>query len=235
MNKLLNSVLNKSKKVKIHTTVGEIEVREMLVKELKQIIALGEFGIENTSESMIEMIKIIDGCILTPNVSMNNLPSVDVEKIYLALHRLTKGDTVDMPLHCGHCDKEFTAPINLNLVHQSNEQIKSITLDTGLILNMRAPTMLESLISAADSNQIFNLAIRCIHSVDTGTETMVVGEDITPEELREVVEFFNENSFAELVHFIETIPTIVLRAPVECEHCKAKDVIELSGLAEILG
>ncbi|MGL4871710.1 MAG: hypothetical protein ACRC48_16205 [Aeromonas veronii] len=47
--------------------------------------------------------------------------------------------------------------------------------------------------------------------------------------------FFNENSFAELVHFIETIPTIVLRAPVECEHCKAKDVIELSGLAEILG
>ena len=27
------------------------------------------------------------------------------------------------------------------------------------------------------------LAIRCIHIVDTGTETMVVGEDITPEEI----------------------------------------------------
>ncbi|MGL4871799.1 MAG: hypothetical protein ACRC48_16690 [Aeromonas veronii] len=190
MNKLLNSVLNKSKKVKIHTTVGDIEVREMLVKELKQIISLGERDIENTSETMMEMINIIDGCILTPNVSMNNLPSVDVEKIYLALHRLTKGDILDMPLHCGHCDKEFTAPINLSLVQQSNEQAKQIHLDTGLVLNMRAPTMLESLISAADSNQIFNLAIRCIHSVDTGTERMAVGEDITPEELREVVEFW---------------------------------------------
>lgn len=235
MNKLLNSVLNKSKKVKIQTTVGDIEVREMLVKELKQIISLGERDIENTSETMIEMIKIIDGCILTPNVSMNNLPSADVEKIYLSLHRLTKGDILDMPLHCGYCDKDFSASINLNLVNQSNEQAKQIHLDTGLVLNMRAPTMLESLISVADSNQIFNLAIRCIHSVDTGTETMVVGEDITPEEMKEVVEYMNENSLAALVNFIETIPTIVLRAPVECEHCKAKDVIELSGLSEILG
>ncbi|MFV3353502.1 hypothetical protein [Aeromonas veronii] len=232
-NKLLKAVMEKTNKVTVELTIGNVEIRQMLVKELKQIIDLG--SMEDASLAMIEMIKIIDGCILSPDISMNNLPSVDVEKIYLALHRLTKGDTIDMPLHCGHCEKEFTSKVNLSLVQQSNEQAKQIHLDTGLVLNMRAPTMLESLISAADSNQIFNLAIRCIHSVDTGTETMVVGEDITPEELREVVEFFNENSFAELVHFIETIPTIVLRAPVECEHCKAKDVIELSGLAEILG
>ncbi|MFM5008357.1 gp26 family baseplate hub assembly chaperone [Aeromonas veronii] len=232
-NKLLKAVMEKTNKINVELTIGNVEVRQMLVKELKQIIDLG--SMEDESAAMVEMIKIIDNCILTPGVSMNTLPSIDVETIYLALHRLTKGDTVEMKLHCGHCDKEFDQNIYLALAHQSNEQAKQIKLDTGLVLNMRAPTMLESLIGAADSDQIFNLAIRCIESVDTGTETMVVGEDISPEEMREVVEFFNENSFAELVKFIETIPHLYLRQPVECPHCQEQDLVELNGLAEILG
>lgn len=232
-NKLMNAVMEKTNKVNVELSIGPVEVRQMLVKELKQIIDLG--SIEDERVAMVEMVKILDNCILTPNVSMNSLPSIDVEMIYLALHRLTKGDTVEMKLHCGHCETEFDQTIYLALAHQSNEQEKQIKLDTGLVLNMRAPTMLESLISAADSDQIFNLAIRCIESVDTGTETMVVGEDISQEELKEVVEFFNENSFAELVKFIETIPSLYLRQPVCCPHCDKDDLVELTGLAEILG
>lgn len=232
-NKLMKAVMEKTNKIIVELSIGPVEVRQMLVKELKQIIDLG--SIEDESAAMVEMVKILDNCILTPNVSMNSLPSIDVENIYLALHRLTKGDTVSMKLHCGHCDKEFDQNIYLALAHQSNEQEKQIKLDTGLVLNMRAPTMLESLISAADSDQIFNLAIRCIESVDTGSEVMVVGEDISAEEMREVVEYFNENSFAELVKFIETIPALYLRQPVECPHCQEQDLVELNGLAEILG
>lgn len=232
MSKLLNAIREKANRTTIQTTKGPIIVREFLLRELKQIVELQ--GMKDQTTSMIKMLEIINSCIETEGVKMENLPSVDTELVYLALHRLTKGDTVQMALHCGHCVKEFDTSINLGLVQVEGEHQATIKLDGGLILNMRSPTMTESLIASEAEDQIFNLAMRCIVSVDTGAETMVVGEHLTHEDLKELIDYLNESGFVALFDFINNIPTIKLRHPVKCPHCQVQDVLTLNGLADII-
>ncbi|PKQ78980.1 hypothetical protein CJP16_09510 [Aeromonas sobria] len=234
-NKLLNVIQQNARTIMVPTSIGEIEIKEFTVKQLKKILAL--VNIEDQNKVLMGLIYILDESVVTPGVSLRALPSIDIERIYLALNRIQRGDVVKMDLVCGHCEKEFTGDVNLGVVGQSCEPVTEIKLDSGLVFNMRQPTMLESILVGQSTDDYFNIAIRCITSVDTGTEILQVGEnkDLSPEELEEVIEYLDSGSLGKLFDFIERIPTVVVHAPIACPYCQAKDVLHLSGIAEIMG
>ena len=215
------------------TSIGEIEIREFTVKQLRKILALT--NIEDQNKVLMGLIYILEESVITPGVSLRSLPSIDIERIYLALNRIQRGDVAKMDLVCGHCENEFTGDVNLSVVGQSCEPISQIKLESGLIFNLRQPTMLESILVNESTDDYFDIAIRCIESVDTGTEVMKVGVDITAEEIAEVIDYLDETSLTKLYHFIESIPTVVVHSPIVCPHCQAKDVLHLTGINEIMG
>ncbi|CAJ1785287.1 hypothetical protein [Aeromonas jandaei] len=232
MSKLLKDLISRANRTTVETSIGPITVRQMLLRELKQMIDLQEQA--DQADTPIKVLALMNSCIETEGVDLLSLSASDAERVYLAIHTLTQGNALKTTLFCGQCEQEFQDNLNLDLVAVSGVTQKEIHLDNGLTLNMRAPTMAESLVSAADEQQIFNLAIRCISSVNTGNETLVVGEDLSPEDLKEVIDYLDESGFAALYGFMTDLPTVVLRQPCKCPHCETEDVLSLRGLAEII-
>lgn len=214
----------------------DVTMRAFAVKELKLLMMAS--ASETAQDEQV--LQILDQCIETEGVSAKTLPSHDIEMLFVELYKISKGtSTIPVRFRCNHTDEEgkvcktpITVNANLNNVKVEGNAEKAITLSNGLILNMRHPNVLERDYFSAESEESFNLAMRCIESVDTGTEVMKVGEDVSYEEIAEVIEYLDEKSFGDLVDFVNNIPTIVLHIPLKCPVCGHKEVVTLRGLAD---
>lgn len=214
----------------------EVTMRSFAVKELKLLMMAS--ASETAQDEQV--LQILDQCIETDGVSAKTLPSHDIEMLFVELYKISKGSSsIPVRFVCNHtnedgdvCKTAITTNANLNNVSVEGNSEKSIKLSNGLILNMRHPNVLERDYFSAESEDSFNLAMRCIETIDTGTETMKVGEDVSYEDVSEVIEYLDEKSFGELVDFVNNIPTIVLHIPLKCPSCGHKEVVTLRGLAD---
>ncbi|MGL5404370.1 MAG: hypothetical protein ACRC9I_11590 [Acinetobacter sp.] len=248
MNKLEQGIDMKKNKLVAFATAGlpratikmqdgrEITMRAFAVKELKLLM------MAHTSESAqdTQVLQILDQCIETEGVSSKELPSHEIERLYIELYKISKGSSL-IPVqykctqeHDGEiCNTPINVNVNLNNVVVEGHQSDTVKLANGLTLNMRYPNVLErEYFNDHNENDVFNLAVRCIKSVDTGTEVMVVGEDVTAEEVSEVIEYLDEKSFAAILEFVQNIPTVTMSFPLRCSKCGHKEVVTLRGLAD---
>lgn len=214
----------------------EVTMRAFAVKELKLLM------MAHTSESAqdTQVLQVLDQCIETPGITSKELPSHEIERLYIELYKISKGSSI-IPVqyrctqeHDGEtCNTPINVNVNLNNVTVEGHQESTVALANGLVLNMRYPNVIErEYFDNHDENDVFNLAVRCIASVDTGTEVMVVGEDVTAEEVSEVIEYLDEKSFAALLTFVQNIPTVTMSFPLRCPKCGHKEVVTLRGLGD---
>lgn len=212
-----------------------VTMRAFAVKELKLLMMASAAG----SGQDEQVLQVLDQCIETEGVSSHTLPSHDIELLYIELYKISKGTSlVPVKFRCTNeidgksCNTPINVNANLNNIAIEGESEKTIVLSNGLTLNMRHPNVLEREYFNAESEEAFNLAMRCIYSVDTGTEIMKVGEDVSYEEISEVIEYLDEKSFGQLVDFVNNIPTIAMHIPLKCPTCGHREVAVLRGLAD---
>lgn len=212
-----------------------VTMRAFAVKELKLLMmaSAAESGQDE------QVLQVLDQCIETEGVSAHSLPSHDIELLYIELYKISKGTSlIPVKFKCtndteeGVCGSPINCNANLNNISVEGSAEKDIVLSNGLTLSMRHPNVLEREYFNAESEEAFNLAMRCIHSVDTGTEVMVVGKDVSYEEVAEVIEYLDEKSFSQLIDFVNNIPTVVMHIPLKCPKCGHKEVVTLRGLGD---
>lgn len=212
-----------------------VSVRAFTVKELKLLM------MANTSETAqdTQVVQILSQCIETEGVDVNTLPSHDIEVLYVEIYKLSKGTTmIPVKYRCGNvidgkkCGSDIATNVNLNHMTLTESSDPVIKLTNGLSVNMRFPNILEMEYFDDEITNVFNLAMRCIDSINTGTEIMKVGVDITEEEVAEVVEYLDQESFANILEFVSNLPTISLKFPLKCPNCGHEEIIELRGLAD---
>lgn len=213
-----------------------IKIRAFAVKELKLLM------MANASESAQDeqVLQVLEQCIETVGIDVKSLPSHDIELLFIDLYKISKGTSIiPVKFRCTHtdeegkiCGSEINCKVNLNNVTFDSMTEKKIELSNGLTLNMRYPNILEREYFNDEVKETFNLAMRCIESVDTGSEVMVVGEDVSGEEIAEVIEYLDETSFTKLMTFVTEIPTVTLSMPLKCPSCGHTEVITLKGLAD---
>lgn len=213
----------------------QLTMRAFAVKELKLLM----MSSESQSAQDTQIIQILNQCIETEGVDAKYLPAHDIEKMYIELYKISKGTSlIPVKYRCANtvgkksCNTPISVNLNLNNVVVDDIPNTTIKLHNGLKLNMRFPNILEREYFNDEPSNIFNLAMRCIESIDTGHEVMVVDKDITPEELSEVIEYLDENSFEDLFNFVSAIPSITLSFPLKCPKCGHEEVITLRGLGD---
>jgi hypothetical protein len=227
----------------LRTTVNisdgsEVKIRAFAVKELKLLMMASESG----SAQDYQVIQILNQCIETDGIDANDLPSHDVEYLYLQLYKISKGThLIPVKYLCTNevdgkkCNNPIATSLNLNNVVVDESPIPTIKLTNGLVFNMRLPTILEmDHFSDKTTNPVY-LAIRCIKSVDTGSEVLVVGEDLDDEELAEVVDYLDESAFNQLIEFVTTLPSISLTFPLKCQKCGHEEIVTVRGLSDFFG
>jgi hypothetical protein len=228
----------------------EIKYRPFLVKEEKILLIAME------SEDQVQMIDatktIIENCLLG-DVDVANMPTFDIEYIFLQLRGKAKGEDIELKFVCPDCKGEIITSVNIDLIkvikpdgHDTNVKI---TEELGVV--MKYPTVdLQAKIEkeTKDKNNIDTLFHTIIHCIDYiyDKENTYPSKDHTAKEMTDFVESLTDNHFQKISNFFETMPKLKHEIELHCTNkvkgkgkekkvCGHKENQTLEGLANFFG
>lgn len=195
------------------STGKTVKYRPFLVKEEKVLLLALE---SNNEKEVITAVKnTLRACILS-RVKVDQLPSFDLEYLFLKIRAAAVGEVIEMTVTCTD-DNETQAKASINIdeveVKKDDEHNRKIMLtdDMGIMLNY--PSMdrfIESqfLNKDLDPEHIFNFIAEHIEQIFDG-EDVYDSTTTTKKEFREFVEGLTSRQFEEIQKFYETMPRLL--------------------------
>jgi hypothetical protein len=226
------------------STGKTIKYRPFLVKEEKILILALET--KDTKQITTSIKQILKDCILTKGVKVEELPTFDIEYIFLNVRGKSVGESIDLIITCSD-DGETTVPVTVYIdeiqVQKNPEHSTDIKLDEKLVLRMKYPS-LDQFIKTnfnfseeqTESNieKSFEIITSCIDVIFSSDETWAAS-DFTKKELIEWVQTLNSKQFKEVEKFFNTMPKLMHRIEVINPKTKIKTSVELEGLTSFFG
>lgn len=220
----------------------EVQLRAFLVKELKLLMLAKEGGSEDRT-----ILQVMQQCILTPGIDVELLPAFDVEMMYLHLYMLSKGSSlVEIPFVCQNevdgkpCGHRINTRVNLKTVKLDKDITKDnmIKVSGEMVLELRYPSVLEQEYFAAvktaaeGAAKLIDMCLNCVKSINAKGQKLVVGTDISKEEIAELMELVSGDVFAQITKFIEDTPMVHTHIGLKCNKCGYEEAVELRGLSD---
>ena len=210
--------------LKIPSTGKEVKYRPFLVKEEKILLLAMES--EKTEEIITATKTIIENCVYG-DINVDEMPTFDIEYIFLKLRAKSKGEVLELKYKCPKCESEIPISINIDdikVIQQDKEHTKDIKLNEDLGIMMKYPNLsLQTKIAQASDDkpeieELFDTMTACIDYI-YDKETTYPSKDHTDQEMTTFLESLTDDQFQKLAKFFETSPT--LKHDVEL-HCKNK-------------
>jgi len=225
------------------STGKKIKYRPFLVKEEKiLIIALDSKDQNEITNSVKDVLK---KCVLTRGVKIDDLPTFDIEYIFLNIRAKSIGEDIKLVVTCPD-DKETEVPVTIYVdeikVVKSKDHKRDISLDKNLILRMKYPSLnqfIQSNFETKDESQTtvdktFQLIADCMDTVYTEEEAWE-STDYSPNERLSFIEQLNSKQFKEVERFFATMPKLSHTIEVTNPNTKKKSKVVLEGLADFFG
>ena len=195
------------------STGKTVKYRPFLVKEEKVLLLALES--DNEKEVIAAVKNTLRACVLS-RVKVDQLPSFDLEYLFLKIRAAAVGEVIEMTVTCTD-DNETQAKASINIdevqVTKDDEHSRKIMLtdDMGIMLNY--PSMdrfIESqfLNKDLDPEHIFNFIAEHIEQIFDG-EDVYDSTTTTKKEFREFVEGLTSKQFESIQKFYETMPRLL--------------------------
>jgi len=225
----------------IPSTEKTIKYRPFLVKEEKVLLIALES--ENQTNIINAIRTIISNC-LYGDVNVDEMPTFDLEFIFLQLRAKSKGEVIDLKYECPKCKTELEVNINTEDVQviKTPEHTNTIELDTDLGVVMKYPTIeTQQMIQDINENKkseiegIFTMITRCIDYIYDKDNTYPL-KDHTEKEVDDFIDSLTDVHFQKISKFFETMPVLKHEFKLNCtkkkkdKTCSYKETITLSGL-----
>lgn len=233
----LPSIATPSYTLEIPSLKKEIKYRPFLVKEEKILIIAMES--EDPKQIANAVKTVINNCILTKGVKVEQLATFDIEYLFLNIRGKSVGENVDILITCP--DDEVTqVPISINLddiqVEFKKDHSRDIKLDDNLTLRMRYPSMNEFIKSNFGNqfnlsvNDTFDLIISCMEQVYNEEESWTAS-DCTQKELTEFIDQLSSKQFKEVENFFTTMPKLSHTLKIKNPNTEVESEVVLEGLS----
>jgi len=218
----------------------KIKYRPFLVREEKVLIlALESQDIKQISNAVKSTLK---SCVQTRGVKVDDLPSFDIEYIFLNVRAKSVGESLDLVITCPD-DNETT--VNAQIYTDDIEVVKDpehdneVPLDAKLTLKMKYPSMDQFIKNNFDvgdvtSNEAFDIVASCIDTIYDDSDVWSAS-DCTKKELVEWVGDLNTAQFKEVEKFFDTMPKLSHTIKVTNPKTKVESEVTLEGLASFFG
>ena len=124
------------------STEKVIKYRPFFVKEEKILLEAAES--KNETQIINAIKQILKNCILTRGIKVEELPSFDIEYIFLNVRAKSAGENLDLVITCGDDGKtkvNVTIFIDEIQVQKNPEHSRDIQLDENTILRMKYPSL----------------------------------------------------------------------------------------------
>jgi hypothetical protein len=224
------------------STEKKIKYRPFLVKEEKILLIALE---SEDQTNILNAIKtIIDACIFGDTLKASEMPTFDLEYIFLQLRAKSKGEVIDLKYECPKCKTELEVNINTEdiQVTKKDEHTNTIELNEELGVVMKYPTiemqhMIQDMQEKKQSEVegLFKLVTRCIDYIYDKDNTYPL-KDHTEKEVNDFIDSLTDDHFQKISKFFETMPVLQHEFQLKCtkkkkeKTCSYKETITLSGL-----
>jgi hypothetical protein len=219
-------------KTKLISSDKVIEMRPFLVKEEKILLTALEGN--DDKEIVYAITSILQSCMVTEGVRVTDLPSFDIEYLFLQLRKRSVGETVQLKMRHKDDSKCLHAQpvvIDLDQIKIHKEDVKkTIQLNAEIGVEMKYPTP-DSIdgLEIKSISSLFTLIGNCIVSVFTADE---VFSEFTQKEMSDWLENLNEEQISKIVKFLETTPYIYYDLKYTCQKCGKAEEYQLKGLKD---
>ena len=217
----------------------KVKYRPFLVKEEKILILAIESG---DPKDITRAIKdVLKNCISTRGIKVDELPTFDIEYLFLNIRAKSVGESVDLIVRCpddGVTEVNVTVYIDEIKVEKSKDHTTDIKLDDTYTVRMRYPS-LEQFVNenfnfSADVDSTFEVVASCIDIVFSEDEAWEA-KDCTKKELVSFIEQFNSSQFKEIEKFFETMPKLSHTITVTNPNTNVESKVTLEGLSSFFG
>jgi len=223
--------------LELPSTGETIQYRPFLVKEEKVLVIALES--EDTKQITTAIKTVISNCIKTRGIKVEELPTFDIEYLFLNIRGKSVGEELDVNVTCPD-DGSTQVKMMINLddiqVQKNDDHTKQIKLDDSIMMEMKYPSLdqfIKNNFDFEDGNameQSFDLISSCIDKIYTEDEVWAAA-DCSKKEIVEFLEQMNSSQFKEIEKFFETMPKLSHKLKVKNPKTKKESEIVLEGLA----
>ena len=223
--------------LELPSTGETVQYRPFLVKEEKLLVI--DLESDDTKQITTAIKSVIKNCILTKGIKVEQLPTFDIEYLFLNIRGKSVGEDIEVNVICPD-DEETEVKVNINLddiqVQKSDDHSDKIKLDDNIMMQMKYPSLdqfIKNNFEINDKNmmdQSFDLIASCVDKIFTQDEVWAAA-DCTKKEMTDFLEQMNSSQFKEIETFFETMPKLSHTIKVKNPNTKKESDIVLEGLA----
>ena len=218
----------------------KIKYRPFLVKEEKiLILAIESNSMKDISRAIKDVLK---NCILTKNVKVDELPTFDIEYLFLNIRSRSIGESIELIVTCpddGETKVQTKIYIDEIEVKKDENHSLDIKLDSTYTMRLKYPSLDQFIddnfnFDDVSKDNSFDIIASCIDMVFSDDEAWEA-KDCTKKELIDFVERLDSNQFKQIETFFDTMPKLSHQIEVENPKTNVKSTVMLEGLASFFG
>ncbi len=214
----------------------KIKYRPFLVREEKILIMALET--ENQKQITNAVVEILDACIMTRGIKVENLATFDIEYIFLNVRSKSVGETINVNIICPDDEKtSVEIPIDLESIKVKKDKSHTniVKIDDNLSLKLKYPSMdqfIENNFESTDETikNTMKLITSSIDMIFSEEESWNASES-TQKELEEFIEQLNSKQFQTIEKFFDTMPKLSHKVKVTNPKTNVESTVILEGLA----
>ena len=223
------------------STGKTIKYRPFLVKEEKILILALES--EDPKQITNAIKTTLKSCISRRGIKVEDLPTFDIEYIFLNIRGKSVGESIDVLVTCpddGETQVEHKIYIDEIQIEKDEKHSPDIKLDQSLTLRMKYPSLNEFVknnFNISDDNTLqasMDIIVSCIDVVYSEDESWAAA-DCTKKELDEWLGTLNTSQFKEIEYFFETMPKLTHVVKVTNPNTKVESEVTMEGLTSFFG
>jgi len=226
--------------LELPSTKQKIKFRPFLVKEEKLLVLALES--EDTKQITTAIKTVIKSCISTRGIKVEDLPTFDIEFLFLNIRGKSVGEDVEVNIIAPD-DGETSIPIKIDLedikVVENEDHERQIRLDDSLMMEMKYPSLdqfIKNNFDFKDNNvdRSFELIATCVDKIYNEEEVWSTA-DVSKKEVIEFLEQMSSAQFKQIEKFFETMPRLSHTVEVKNPVTKVKSTVVLEGLSSFFG
>ena len=233
----LPTIATPTYELELPSTKKKINYRPFLVKEEKLLVLALES--EDTKQITNAIKAVIKACILTKGIKVENLPTFDIEYLFLNIRGKSVGEEVEVNIIAPD-DESTSVPVKIMIdeikVKETEGHTNKVKVDDDLTMEMKYPSLQEFISNNFDfseENNIersFDLIASCIDKIYNEEEVWSIS-DFSKKEVNGFLEQMNSKQFKEIEKFFDTMPKLSHEVNVLNPKTKVKSTVVLEGLS----
>ena len=219
----------------------KVKYRPFLVKEEKILLQAMESQKQN---EIVQALKQIVSACTFGSLNVNELPTFDLEYIFLNIRAKSVGEVAKLKVLCPD-DNQTYADVEVDLteinVQVDDKHNNNIVIDENKKIGMimRYPTLgsidtemkIDQKVSA---KVLFDIIAKSIYQVYEG-DKVFNATDYTKDEMTNFIESLDSKTFLKVQEFYDTMPKLIHEIEVENPKTKVKSKVVLQGLTDFFG